>query len=255
MNLSFSKDVVNKYHSKSQIARVLTENWVKQNMFCPICGFYKINHLKNNLPVADFCCPHCGAQYELKSKRGKLGEKVVDGAYQTMVERITSFDNPNFFFMSYSMNNFCVTDFILIPKHFFIPEIIERRNPLSATAKRAGWIGCNILLNKIPEQGRISVIHGGCVELKELVVEKMKRAQRLSVDNITARGWLSDILNCVNSIPYDQFELSDIYRFETFLNEKHQNNHNIRAKIRQQLQILRDKGFIKFVGKGKYMKV
>ena len=129
MNLSFSKDVVNKYHSKSQIARVLTENWVKQNMFCPICGFYKINHLKNNLPVADFCCPHCGAQYELKSKRGKLGEKVVDGAYQTMVERITSFDNPNFFFMSYSMNNFCVTDFILIPKHFFIPEIIERRNP------------------------------------------------------------------------------------------------------------------------------
>ena len=83
----------------------------------------------------------------------------------------------------------------------------------------------------------------------------MKRAQRLSVDNITARGWLSDILNCVNSIPYDQFELSDIYRFETFLNEKHQNNHNIRAKIRQQLQILRDKGFIKFVGKGKYMKV
>lgn len=36
--------------------------------------------------------------------------------------------------------------------------------------------------------------------------------------------------------------------------EKHMNNYNIEAKIRQQLQILRDKGFIEFSGRGHYKK-
>jgi type II restriction enzyme len=32
-----------------------------------------------------------------------------------------------------------VNNFFVIPKYFFIPEIIEKRKPLSETAKRAGW--------------------------------------------------------------------------------------------------------------------
>jgi len=36
---------------------------------------------------------------------------------------------------------------------------------------------------------------------------------------------------------------------------KHIENKNIEAKIRQQLQFLRDKGFIEFLGRGKYRKV
>ena len=32
-------------------------------------------------------------------------------------------------------------------------------------------------------------------------------------------------------------------------------NHNVEAKIRQQLQILRDLGFIEFLGKGQYRKI
>lgn len=31
-------------------------------------------------------------------------------------------------------------------------------------------------------------------------------------------------------------------------------NHHIREKIRQQLQLLRDKGIIEFVGRGRYKK-
>ena len=30
---------------------------------------------------------------------------VNDGAYNTMIERITSFNNPNFFFMHYNKSN------------------------------------------------------------------------------------------------------------------------------------------------------
>ena len=48
--------------------------------------------------------------------------------------------------------------------------------------------------------------------------------------------------------------MNDVYFFENQLSIIHPNNHNIKAKIRQQLQILRDKGFIEFLGNGKYVK-
>lgn len=122
-------------------------------MYCPRCGNIHINHFENNRPVDDYFCPACESQYELKSKNGNLGRKINDGAYGTMIERITSNDNPDFFFMSYSKTELKVKDFVFIPKHFFVPEIIEKRRPLSQAARRAGWTGCNILVEKIPEQG------------------------------------------------------------------------------------------------------
>ncbi|MGN1117481.1 MAG: DpnI domain-containing protein, partial [Acutalibacteraceae bacterium] len=84
MDLDFDKNLCSNYHSHSQIARVLTENWVNANMYCPRCGNPHINHFENNRPVADFFCPVCKNEYELKSKNGVLGHKVCDGAYETM---------------------------------------------------------------------------------------------------------------------------------------------------------------------------
>jgi type II restriction enzyme len=46
-----------------------------------------------------------------------------------------------------------------------------------------------------------------------------------------------------------------MYQFENKLKIKHPNNNFIKDKIRQQLQVLRDKGLIEFVGRGKYKKV
>jgi type II restriction enzyme len=37
--------------------------------------------------------------------------------------------------------------------------------------------------------------------------------------------------------------------------QKHINNNNVEAKIRQQLQLLRDKGFIEFAERGNYREV
>jgi len=62
-----------------------------------------------------------------------------------MIERLQSDSNPNFFFLNYDKNSLDAINFIVIPKYFFIPEIIEKRKPLSQTARRAGWVGCNIL--------------------------------------------------------------------------------------------------------------
>lgn len=85
MNLALNDSLTGEYNSNSQIARVLTEEWVEKNMYCPRCGNLHINHFENNRPVADYYCPSCNNEYELKSKNGNLGHKVNDGAYNTMI--------------------------------------------------------------------------------------------------------------------------------------------------------------------------
>ncbi len=255
MDLRLNNELISEYHSGSQKARVLTESWVGDNLFCPRCGNDHIQHFENNRPAADFFCPVCNNQYELKSRRGRLGKKVADGAYDTLISRITSNENPDFLFLSYSMDTMRVTDLIMIPKYFFVPEIIEKRAPLPLTARRPGWVGCSIVIEQIPQQGRVNIVSRGIEEDRELVLERVSLSQRLSTENLHARGWLMDILRCVNSVPAEEFSLSDIYRFEGFLFEKHPENNNIRPKIRQQLQLLRDKGVIEFLGMGRYRKV
>ena len=51
------------------------------------------------------------------------------------------------------------------------------------------------------------------------------------------------------------FLIEDIYYFEEQLAILHPRNHNIKAKIRQQLQVLRDKGFLEFIHNGVYKKI
>lgn len=70
--------------------------------------------------------------------------------------------------------------------------------------------------------------------------------------NIEAKGWLLDVLVCVERIKKQDFSLDNVYRFEAYLQAKHPENHNVKAKIRQQLQFLRDRDVIEFVGRGRY---
>ena len=254
MNLQFDETIAADYKSASQKVRVMSERWLTQNLFCPCCGNIRVEKMPNNSPVADVYCENCGEVFELKSKRNRIGAKILDGAYHTMIERITSNVNPQLFLMQYSAK-FSVTDLTLVPKFFFTPDIIERRKPLPPTARRAGWVGCNILYEKIPEQGKIAVIRGGAeVEVAE-VLRSYDKAKKLQTNNLKLRGWLLDVLNCVNDIGSEIFTSQDIYKYAGILGAKHEHNRNVEAKIRQQLQFLRDKGFIEFVSRGVYRKV
>lgn len=255
MDLSLNPALATGYKSGAQRARRLTEGWVGDNVFCPHCGNPKVEHLENDKPVADFFCPHCGEQYEVKSKGGSINNRVSDGAYETMIDRITSNSNPNFLFLSYSPSNMCVTDLVVIPKYFFVPSIIEKRPPLAHTAKRAGWVGCNVLLSSIPEQGRVFLIRNGSIIPAKQVVEKLNRTTLLSAGDVQSRGWLFDVLNCVNTIPSDEFTLTDVYKYEELLSKMHPDNRNVQVKIRQQLQLLRDAGYVEFQGRGNYRRL
>ncbi len=252
MNLNLHSSLSDIYSSNSQKIRILTEKWALENVFCPSCGGI-INDYENNKPVADFYCRSCTEDYELKSKKDKMGKKIVDGAYSTMIERLQSDSNPNFFFLNYDKNSLNISNFIVIPKHFFTPEIIEKRKPLSSTAKRAGWIGCNILLETIPQSGKIFYIKDGKSKSKNEIVDNWNKTIFLKENkNLDSRRWILDIIKCIERMNKKDFSLSEIYQFENYLKLKHPNNNNIQAKIRQQLQVLRDKEFLDFSSRGKY---
>lgn len=71
----------------------------------------------------------------------------------------------------------------------------------------------------------------------------------------TLNGWKLDIFDCLNNLPQQQFTLANVYSFENRLKEKHPLNNNVKDKIRQQLQALRDLGLVEFLGDGKYKKL
>ena len=253
MRLTFNIKLAAAYKSQPQKARILTEAWVDKEIYCPNCGRLNIDKYQNNQPVADFYCSSCREDYELKSKQDGVGLKIVDGAYRTMLERLTSSHNPNLFLLNYDLSNLAIINFFVIPKHFFVPKIIEKRKPLSATARRAGWVGCNILLNQIPQTGKIFFIRDKQIEPKEKVLAEWKKTLFLREEKeVAAKGWLLDVMSCVDKIGKHEFLLDDVYKFEGELKLLHPENKHIKDKIRQQLQFLRDKGYLDFVSRGRY---
>ena len=253
MELTLDEKLAAGYKSASQKARVLTEQWVDSSAYCPNCGHLSIDKYPNHQPVADFLCSNCQEDYELKSKKDSIGAKIVDGAYRTMLERLQSSNNPNFFLLKYNLKNLEVLDFLVIPKHFFVPEIIEKRKPLALTARRAGWTGCNILLKSIPQTGKIFFVRNRQVEPKEKVLAEWKKTLFLREEKeVSAKGWLLDVMRSIEKLNKPEFALDDVYIFENELSELHPENKHIKDKIRQQLQVLRDKGYLDFVSRGYY---
>jgi len=254
MNLRFDVSKADGYKSNSQIARVLSEDWVLQNSYCPSCETESLQKFENNMPVADFLCCSCKEEFELKSKSGKISNTITDGAYSSMLDRINSANNPNFFFLTYS-KGWEVTNFLMIPKQFFTPEIILKRKPLSLTAQRAGWVGCNIDIAGIADAGKVFMVRNSKVIDYKVVRESFNRTLFLRTKSLTSKGWILDIMHCLDQIKTDAFWLEDVYRFEEQLKQKYPNNRFIKDKIRQQLQILRDRGIIEFAGNGHYRKL
>lgn len=255
MNLRFDLAKAEGYKSNSQIARVLTENWVSKNIFCPSCGNNVLNEFANNSPVADFFCNICSSEYELKSKKDSSSLKIVDGAFSTMIQRINADNNPNFFFLNYNSRKLSVENFLVIPKHYFVDEIIEKRKPLGPNARRAGWVGCNIILGGIPESGKIYFIKDEEIIDQEIVLNSWKKTEFLSKQRQSNRGWTIEVMKILDKIIDQDFYLRDIYKYENQLKEKFPENNFIKDKIRQQLQILRDKNYIEFLGNGHYCKI
>ncbi|MEM3342094.1 MAG: HNH endonuclease [Thermoplasmata archaeon] len=76
------------------------------------------------------------------------------------------------------------------------------------------------------------------------------------IDNQNETKWRKEIIKIINSIDKVEFNLQDVYSYEKNLSDLFPNNRHIKAKIRQQLQILRDEGVLEFIdNRGRFRKL
>jgi type II restriction enzyme len=187
----------------------------------------------------------------LKSFKTWNQRKIPDAGYESMLRAIRSDRVPNLLVLQYS-GDWAVKNLLLVPKVFFSETIIEKRPPLSSKARRAGWVGCNILLDRIPRDGKIPVVTNGSTVAEQKVREEFSRIRKLAEVPPTVRGWTLDVLAAVRKLSKARFSLQELYELESYLRSLHPRNRNVRPKIRQQLQVLRNLGLIEFRSPGNY---
>lgn len=243
------------YDSGSQSARAWSEEWASTWLYCPNCGNPQLSKFPANRPVADFYCFQCSDQFELKSTKKPFGQRIANGAYSKKIERLSADTNPNFVLMVYNFEQRSVRSVCVIPKHFFTPTIVERRPPLKPSARRAGWVGSNIVIGDIPEVGRIHIVRDGVVTPKDDVMSAWRRTSFLRETGAESRGWLVEVMRCIDTLGMGEFDTDQAYAFEAHLSRMFPNNNNVRPKIRQQLQVLRDVGYLDFVSRGRYRRI
>jgi type II restriction enzyme len=251
MQLHFDPASAVGYKSESQRARKLTEAWFEAQMYCVACGHAEVRAHPNNARANDFSCSACAAHVELKSASKPFGATVPDGAFLSMMDRLRKKGGgPHLALLHYCPQSLLVRDLLVIPAPLLTESMILPRKPLSATARRAGWQGCNIRIADVPDAGRVEVVTEGRVIEQSDVVARVRRATRVG-GSLGARNWLVDTLRCVERLGAE-FSLEEIYGFEHEFRARYPKNAHVREKLRQQLQKLRDAGFIVFLGGARY---
>lgn len=219
--------------------------------YCPSC-LSRLAPTAVNAKAVDFSCPQCSIQYQLKSTKSKIGTSIPDGAYSTMLSAVRSDTCPALVLMHYRKVDWSVWNLIIIPSFALTEQAIIPRKALAATARRAGWVGCNIDLSRIAPQARVNVVKDGIVSKQAEVAGSYALLKPLQSINVNQRGWAMAVLNGIQSIGLRSFTTRDAYQLEGMMAKIFPDNRNIRAKIRQQLQVLRDMGLLNHVGRGEW---
>ena len=257
MDLRLDPNAAAGYTSSSQIARKITETWANENLFCLACPSDRVTADKPNTPVRDYSCPACSTTYQLKSRNGRHGSIVRNSAYGPKIAAIDEGRAPHYAFLDYNGAHWTVTGLFVVPGHFITRSVIQRTPPLKPTARRAGWVGSNILLGQVPPEGRIRLVSEGLPSDPAVVREEWSKVDFLRSDIRASGGWGAEVLTCVRRMETETgrpvFTLQEFYsRFAEELSRLHPENRNVEAKIRQQLQVLRDGNLLEFVGRGRY---
>lgn len=104
----------------------------------------------------------------------------------------------------------------------------------------------------MPLSGRIPLITRGAHVPKGEVLDRWRSALFLKDDNLNVRGWLLAVMKAVEAVGKPEFTLDDVYAREAALSALYPGNNNVRPQIRQQLQVLRDRGWLEFNARGHY---
>src|SRR5207245_2828750 len=129
VDLRLDHGLAAKYSSSSQVARVLTEKWVSDQLYCPACDSNALSPNPAGTRVVDFQCHTCHEGFQLKSQKRPFGAKVTDAAYGPMADRIEHYAAPNFVFLHYQTDRWRVRDVFFVPRYFLSRRSVLFRGP------------------------------------------------------------------------------------------------------------------------------
>ena len=241
------------YTSNSQRARRVTEAWGETSLYeslllrvCERCAHTPAGKRScDRFPVLRLCSALSTQEPEKTHSlaRARLQLRANARSHSRGPE-------PHFYLLHYRLPAWLVHDLLLIPRFVITPSAILPRKPLRETARRKHWQGYTLDLSQIPAVAKISLVVAGSIRCANEVRADFARLEPVRKLKIEQRGWTLDVLRCVESLASATFRTEDAYGFETRLAELHPDNRHVREKIRQQLQILRDTGFLEHVERG-----
>lgn len=255
MDLRIPFDLAAGYTSASQRARIATEAWGARNLFCCSCTADRLARQTANAHVVDFQCPECAERYQLKSQQRPIGACIMGANYGKMMDAVLANRIPNFHLLHYRLPEEIVHDLILIPRFAISPSAVRKRRPLAATARRANWVGYVFDLTVVPDAAKIALVRAGTATPVREVRRQFAKIERVESLRPEQRGWTLDVLRCVEELPAPEFTTDDAYQFVGRLSALHPENRHVREKIRQQLQVLRDRGLLRSLGRGRWLRV
>lgn len=178
--------------------------------------------------------------------------------YSRLHSKIYIFDNKRAIISSGNLTNGgLVNNYeygIYLDEKSFVNKIVDdfeslSNNEITGTIKLSDIQTVRKILSKIPKSTKF--------QTPKFSFEKTHDVLKINTQNIASNlnGWKKQIFIILDKIEEQVFNLSDVYKFENELLVKYPNNNNIKDKVRQQLQLLRDLSLIEFLGNGEYKKL
>lgn len=170
ISITIDPDLAKMYSSRSQFGRVVIETWAELELYCFRCNADDLLRLPVNTPLADFECPQCRLRFQLKATQGRFGNRLVGAAYQPLVQAIRERTVPSYVLVEYDLRFRSLVYVRAIPGKVITQERVSPRKPLAKGARRAGWVGCTINLEGLPE---VRIIEPA-VAVRESVLSRWK---------------------------------------------------------------------------------
>ncbi len=147
----------NNWKSESRVVGEACEYYVKNKIKCVRCDTNNFEKCKINEKSKDLVCMSCNQKYQIKAKsatrkqvnniRCKQQVKTIGGDYSTTLHNLS--EQIDYLIILYEKQSYEILDILYIRSENVNSDCIIPRKPLSSTAKRAGWQGCNILFGNI----------------------------------------------------------------------------------------------------------
>jgi len=254
------KDLFLKLVSSSEKSIKFTVPYIKRNIVDDIYNIKKSSTTLSLITSFKLMNFYTGAS-DLTALEHILNGNGEVKNYQKLHSKIYIFDEKSVIISSGNLTNNGLTHNyeygIFINEEHIISEVINDFN-LLLNDEEIGQITlnevtlANNIITKIPKTKPIIL-----PDIDTLNSDYDNDIYTGGIDTIESSltGWKLEIFRCLLEVETNVFTLDRIYQNESSFVEKFPKNQNIKAKIRQTLQYLRDFGLVEFLGKGKYKKL